>query len=286
RNDGLLELAKLDFNLVQSLHREELKSLSIWWKDLALAKSLSFVRDRLVECYYWILGVFSEPHYSRARESRLFTDAIQRFAVDQLPNYMKDFYLVMIHNLEEMKDELTPEEKYRMLYLKEEIKILARVYFVESKWGVEGYVPTVEEHLDISGMGDEAKKEAFEWVMSYPTLLKASSIICRVMDDINSHELEQERGHTASTVECYMKQHGTDANEACKKLQVLVQDAWKDVNKGCLNPTAAVPMSLLERIVNFTRSMEDIHKNIDSYTHSNTTMKDRITLLLLQPVPV
>ena len=29
RNDVLLELAKLDFNLVQSLHREELKSLSM-----------------------------------------------------------------------------------------------------------------------------------------------------------------------------------------------------------------------------------------------------------------
>ena len=76
---------------------------SRWWKDLALAESLSFVRDRLVECYYWMLAVFSEPHYSRARvmtlklgaltsimddiydnystleESRLLTDAIQRF---------------------------------------------------------------------------------------------------------------------------------------------------------------------------------------------------------------
>ncbi|RRT32103.1 hypothetical protein B296_00051684, partial [Ensete ventricosum] len=86
--------------------------------------------------------------------------------------------------------------------------------------------------------------------------------------------------------ECYVKQHGTDANEACKKLQVLVQDAWKDVNKERLNPTAAVPMSLLERLVNLARCTEDVYKNIDSYTHSNTTMKDRITLLLLQPVPV
>ncbi|RRT32104.1 hypothetical protein B296_00051683, partial [Ensete ventricosum] len=231
RNDVLLELAKLDFNLVQSLHREELKSLSIWWKDLALTKSLSFVRDRLVECYYWTLAAFSEPHYSRARvmtvklialtsimddvydnystleESRLLTDAIQRWeaqAVDQLPDYMKDFYCKLIHNLEEMKDELAPEEKYRMLYLKEEIKTLARFYFEESKWGVEGYVPTVEEHLRVSmmtiaypmlacgsfvGMGDMATKETFEWFSSYPTIVKASSIISRLLDDIKSHEV-------------------------------------------------------------------------------------------------
>ncbi|CAL9171101.1 unnamed protein product, partial [Musa hybrid cultivar] len=46
---------------------------------------------------------------------------------------MKDYYLKLINNLEEMKDELAPEEKYRMLYLKEEIKTLARFYFEESK---------------------------------------------------------------------------------------------------------------------------------------------------------
>ncbi|CAL9171103.1 unnamed protein product, partial [Musa hybrid cultivar] len=59
---------------VQSLHREELKSLSMW----------------------------------------------EAQAVDQLPDYMKDYYLKLINNLEEMNDELAPEEKYRMLYLKEE----------------------------------------------------------------------------------------------------------------------------------------------------------------------
>nr|XP_018677173.1 PREDICTED: alpha-humulene synthase-like [Musa acuminata subsp. malaccensis] len=67
RNDALLELAKLDFNLLQCLHRDEIKSISIWWNDLFLSKNLSFARDRVVECYYWMLTVYFEPHYSRAR---------------------------------------------------------------------------------------------------------------------------------------------------------------------------------------------------------------------------
>ncbi|CAL9774279.1 unnamed protein product, partial [Musa acuminata subsp. burmannicoides] len=67
RDDAILELAKLDFNLLQSLHREELKNLTKWWNDLAPSKTLSFARDRLVECYFWILGVYFEPYYSRAR---------------------------------------------------------------------------------------------------------------------------------------------------------------------------------------------------------------------------
>uniref|UniRef100_A0A804JXY5 Uncharacterized protein n=1 Tax=Musa acuminata subsp. malaccensis TaxID=214687 RepID=A0A804JXY5_MUSAM len=52
RNDALLELAKLDFNLLQCLHHDEIKSISIWWNDLFLTKNLSFARDRVVECYY------------------------------------------------------------------------------------------------------------------------------------------------------------------------------------------------------------------------------------------
>ena len=74
-----------------------------WWKALGVAKKLTFCRDRIVECYFWSLGVYFEPHYSRARiyitkviallsimddiydaygmveELQAFTEVIQRF---------------------------------------------------------------------------------------------------------------------------------------------------------------------------------------------------------------
>ncbi|CAL9062272.1 unnamed protein product, partial [Musa banksii] len=95
-----------------------------------LTKNLSFARDRVVECYYWILAVYFEPHYSRARvittkvmamtsilddiydlystlaESQLLTQAIQRWdakAVHQLPEYMKGYFLNLIHTFEEFE---------------------------------------------------------------------------------------------------------------------------------------------------------------------------------------
>ena len=79
------------------------KTISRWWKDLNVAEKLPFARDRMVECYFWILGVYFEPQYFLARriltkvisltsviddtydvygtieELILFTDAIQRF---------------------------------------------------------------------------------------------------------------------------------------------------------------------------------------------------------------
>ena len=39
-----------------------------WWKDLDFAKKLPFARDRIVECYFWIVSVYFEPQYSLARK--------------------------------------------------------------------------------------------------------------------------------------------------------------------------------------------------------------------------
>ncbi|KAI3812654.1 hypothetical protein L1987_17366 [Smallanthus sonchifolius] len=69
RNDDLLTLAKLDFNLLQELHRKELSQITKWWKNLDVSNKLPYVRDRIVEGYFWILAVYFEPQHS---ESRIF----------------------------------------------------------------------------------------------------------------------------------------------------------------------------------------------------------------------
>ena len=45
-----------------------------WWKELDFATKLPFARDRLVECYFWMLGVYFEPQYLRGR--RILTKVI------------------------------------------------------------------------------------------------------------------------------------------------------------------------------------------------------------------
>ena len=39
-----------------------------WWKELDVPTNLPFARDRIVECYYWSVGVHFEPQYSQARK--------------------------------------------------------------------------------------------------------------------------------------------------------------------------------------------------------------------------
>ncbi|CAI0550424.1 unnamed protein product, partial [Linum tenue] len=128
-NMTLLELAKLEFNMAQSVLQQDLKSVSWWWNNLGLAKELSFSRDRLVECFFVAVSLMYEPQFSSYRqgltkvasfittiddiydiygtmsELELFTDAVERWDIDvvqSLPNYMKICFLALYNTINEM----------------------------------------------------------------------------------------------------------------------------------------------------------------------------------------
>lgn len=82
-----------------------------------------------------------------------------------------------------------------------------------------------------------------------------------------------------------MKEHDTDAKVACEKLREIVEKAWKDLNKERLNPTP-VARPIIETILNLSISMEDIYRYTDEYTHSDNKMKDNISLVLVEPIPI
>uniref|UniRef100_A0A2N9F1R9 Uncharacterized protein n=1 Tax=Fagus sylvatica TaxID=28930 RepID=A0A2N9F1R9_FAGSY len=322
----LLTFAKLDFNLLQKMHQKEVSDLARWWKDLNFTRELPFIRDRMIECYFWILGVYFEPEYLLSRriltkviamtsaiddiydvygtpeELELFNQAIERWdisAIDQLPGYMKVFYQALLDVYCEMEEKVGEGRSYRVKYAIEAMKSQVRAYFHESKWLHQKHIPTMDEYMRIAcvtsgysmlaitllvGMGDIVTKDSFEWVFSDPKIVKACTVIARLMDDMVSHKFEQKRGHVASAVECYMAQHGATEEEATNELCKQVKDAWKDINEECLNPTT-VPMPLLTRILNLARVMDVVYKDEDGYTNAGTVLKDFIASMLIDPVP-
>ncbi|PON61426.1 Squalene/phytoene synthase [Parasponia andersonii] len=151
-NKALLTFAKLDFNLLQKIHQEELGHIARWWKELDFATRLPFARDRVIECYFWILGVYFEPQYAFARrtltkviamtsiiddiydvygtleEVELFTEAAERWdisAIDQLPDYMKICYKALLDVYSEVEETLANEGRnlYRLDYAKKAVSI-------------------------------------------------------------------------------------------------------------------------------------------------------------------
>ncbi|KAL3508572.1 hypothetical protein ACH5RR_027973 [Cinchona calisaya] len=326
-NEILLNFAKLDFNILQKEHKKELSALTKWWKGLDCANNLPFARDRLVECYFWILGVYFEPKYCFARrvvtkvialasifddiydlygtldELILFTDAIERWhisAMDQLPSYMKHCYHALLDVYCEMEEELAKAGlSDHVNYAKSGF---TRAQLEEANWLHSSQVPTFEEYMKValvSGgymmlasnslacMGDLVRKEAFEyWLTNEPLIVKAASVIARLMDDMVTYEMEQERGELASAIECYKNQYGASEQEAVDELQKQVVNAWKDTNKECLNPTSLVPMPILERVLNLSRVIHLLYKDGDEYTNSKTNLKDLIISVLVDPVKI
>ncbi|XP_071902768.1 (-)-germacrene D synthase-like [Coffea arabica] len=334
-NITLLKLAKLDFNMLQSLHKEELHELSLWWKEVDFARKLPFARDRIVEGYFWIVGVYFEPQYGLARkilskviamatviddvydaygtykELEIFTEAIERWdvgCIKQLPDYMKICYQTLLDVFAEIEQEMAKKGRsYQSYYTKEAMKMLVRAYFVEAKWLHQGYIPTLEEYMkngvpssgyptltiiSFLGMGDIVKKEAFDWALNVPEIVRAASIIARLRDDIVGYKFEQKREHIASAVECYMTQQGITEQQTCNELYEQIENAWKILNQQLLktsSSTAAefVPSKpILFRVINLARVINVFYKHKDEYTHVGETMCGYINSLFIEPIPL
>ncbi|GAA0142175.1 hypothetical protein LIER_03133 [Lithospermum erythrorhizon] len=117
-----------------------------WLKTLDIISKLEYPRDRLVECYFWALALFYEPHFSISRivitkvltmisiiddtcdsDFDIFTMAVQRWnysEIDQLPEYMKLIYKMLL----DLFDDFTEQFKTR-----EDIKFLIENHMKKSK---------------------------------------------------------------------------------------------------------------------------------------------------------
>ncbi|GKB67386.1 germacrene A synthase [Tanacetum coccineum] len=232
-HDSLFKLAKLHFKYLELQQKEELRIVTKWYKDMRFQETTPFIRDRVPEIYLWILGLYFEPRYSLARiiatkitlflvvlddtydayatieEIRLLTDAINKWdisAMEQIPEYIRPFYKVLLDEYAEIK----------------------------KKMAKEGRANTVI-----------ASKEAFE----------------------------RERGKSATGVDAYIKTYGVSEKKAIDELKIMIENAWKDINEGCLKPRQ-VSMDLLAPILNLARMIDVVYRYDDGFTFPGSTLKE------------
>ncbi|XP_074267342.1 sesquiterpene synthase-like [Silene latifolia] len=247
--------------------------------------------------------------YGTIQEKQLLLQAVHRWDysyVDQLPKYFSECYKSLLDTFVEAEEDVEKQGRsFGINYCKEQMKINSKACFEEARWCKSNYIPTYDEYIEVAlvsvgqttiiiaaflGMGEIATKEAYEWVFQnnpVPKLLKACSIILRLMNDIGGHKFDQDREHVASLVECYMKQHGiSNEIQVYEELENQVKDAWKDINEGMLKPYA-IPKALLERILFFARVPDTLYKGrTDGYTFVNETLQQKIASILIHPIPL
>ncbi|XP_075084193.1 sesquiterpene synthase 15-like [Nicotiana tabacum] len=254
-------------------------------------------------------------------ELTLLTNAIERCNIDdvseQLPSYMKLYYLALLDVYIEIEKELAKENN----------SFQVKYSIAEAKWYYGNNVPTMEQYVknenDRLGIGNEATKEAHDWLASEPLILVASSIIVRLSNDIVSHELikalrdrsrnfnfvgadlgfnrlfelwghisifsailmREQEGGDISGVECYMNEYGVTKEKAYVEIRKIVDNSWKDLNRECLKRTV-VPRVLLMPVLNLARMSEFSYKDEDSYTVSKNDLRDIISEVLVDPITI
>ncbi|PWA34769.1 (E)-beta-ocimene synthase, chloroplastic [Artemisia annua] len=181
----LLELAILDFNMIQSIHRRDLQQVSKWWEKTGLVRNLGFIRDRLMECFFWSVGMVFEPQYYSCRveltkvaalittiddiydvhgslnELKVFINAVKRWdikAMENMPEYLQIGFLALYNTINEMGyDTLTAQGVNIIPILAKVWGELLEAFLVEAIWTHDNYMPTLEDYLDnawrsVSGM--------------------------------------------------------------------------------------------------------------------------------------
>ncbi|GLJ05737.1 hypothetical protein SUGI_0024240 [Cryptomeria japonica] len=174
-NKKILGLAKLDFNINQSLHRSELQIVSRWWKESGLCK-FDFMRHRHVEYFFAGCAITSEPKNSTFRiifakcvaltsliddlydthgtldELKLFTKAIRRWDSSPphyLPEYMKLAYRILYDAIIESAEQAKKIQGRDTLHLVQKawVSYMDSV-MEEAKWLSTGCIPTLKEYLE------------------------------------------------------------------------------------------------------------------------------------------
>ncbi|XP_006293315.2 alpha-humulene/(-)-(E)-beta-caryophyllene synthase isoform X2 [Capsella rubella] len=172
----LLEFAKIDFNILQMLHRKELGQVFRWYKDLGLDSKLPYARNRTVESYLWAVGAYFEPCYSQARinlaivvilltlvddtydaygtieELEPFTNALIMWnpsGMEGLPESMKYLHQVLLDFYGKIEEEMEREGRPGCgLFAKQSMIVTAKAYLQEAKWLSQDYVATFNEYKE------------------------------------------------------------------------------------------------------------------------------------------
>ncbi|CAL5053932.1 unnamed protein product [Urochloa decumbens] len=250
----MLELARLDFNLVRFLHRKELRTVSLWDEN----------------------------------------------KVSILPEYLRILYIKLLDSFNEVENILEPHETYRMASIREMFKLQSRNYLKEARWFNQNYTPSFKEHVDISimstglpmlyiaaltGASQVVTKEAFDWALDMPDMVLACAEVGRFLNDVASYKLGKSKQDAASSLECYMKDHGMTAEDAMVAFATMVEHAWRRVNQACMELDREI-LPAAQIVVNMTRTLGTMyHRGRDGYTFGRS-LKETITFLFLGDIPV
>ncbi|KAK8484389.1 hypothetical protein V6N11_001647 [Hibiscus sabdariffa] len=321
-HSALIELAKLDYNLVQAVYQQELRELASWWGELGFKEKMSFSRDRLMENYIWAMGIVFEPQLSKCRtnltkfvciltaiddmydvygtlpELELFTEAVNQWditAMKDLPEFMWACYLALLDFVNDLELEILKDHGSNTThYIKNGWKKLCQSYLTEARWFYNRYTPGLEEYLEnawTSVGGPAAIVHAYTLQAGLDGG-KSASIdhslkhgAHRVIITKHSScfvKAESARGDTAKSIECYIVEVGASKEEAMEHVRCLLARSWEKLNEESLK--SLMPRSMIKMCLNMARTSQCLYQHGDGIGTSNGATEDLLMSLIVQTI--
>ncbi|MCL7043798.1 hypothetical protein MKW94_019990 [Papaver nudicaule] len=242
--------------------------------------------------------------YGSPDELKMFTDAVERwdiYNVEDLPYYMKICFIALYNTTNDMAYEILLKHGFHCIsYLKDAIVDFCVAQFEEAK--SHEYIPTLEEHLNntwrsVSGsvlstvaylmLEKEPTKEALEHIKNFSLsdVRRCSYSILRLLNDLETSSEELGRGAPPTSVQCYMHETGASESAAREHIKNVVSDLWKEMNQDIYS-RSIFPQSFTDALVNVGRTSHCLYQFGDGYGVSPELLKDRVTSLFFEPIPI
>ncbi|XP_062153085.1 tricyclene synthase TPS4, chloroplastic-like isoform X2 [Alnus glutinosa] len=252
-NSLILELAKLDFNIVQSVFQRELKDMSRW--DVNAVKNLP---HHMKLCFLALYNTINEMVYDTLKEkgenilpylTKAWADLCKAFLQEAKWCYNKDMPI--------FKD------------------------YLDNGWvSVSGAVFIVHAYFFLN---QKFTKQALEGLEKYDDLLRWPSVIFRLCNDLSTSAGELKRGETANSIHCYMRETGVSEEVAEKHIHNMIDRTWKKMNEERV-VDSPFGEGLAVRAINLARIAQCTYQYGDGHGAPDTRAKNRVLSLIIEPV--
>ncbi|XXG62969.1 hypothetical protein AAC387_Pa05g1251 [Persea americana] len=244
--------------------------------------------------------------YGTVEELELLTDAIDRWdtsAIEQLPEYMRTSFLALLNFGNDLGYDTLKDQGWDVIPCVGNLWAgLCKAYFVEAKWYHNGYTPTLEEYLNngifsISGpvilshayfsMRLKVTKEVLDGIENTADLIRFSSTILRLCDDMGTSTDEIARGDVPKSIQCYMHEANVSEAIAREHIRGLIDETWKEMNKEYVT-NHVFPRAFADAAVGLARRAECVYVNGDGFgrNQSNLEINGQVMSLVVEPIPI
>ncbi|KAL7213323.1 hypothetical protein ACSBR2_015939 [Camellia fascicularis] len=255
-NSVLLKLAKLNFNMVQATHQNDLKDTSRW-DD----KEIQQLPECMKICFQALYNTTNEVAHEIQKEK-----GWKNSILPYLHKVWADFCKALLVEARWYNKSYTPT-------LDE---------YLENGW-VSSSGPVLSLLAFFSVMEGTTREELVDLLAKSDVLVHCTSMIIRLCNDLGTSAAELERGDAPSSILCFMREANVSEEIARKKIRTTIKDTWNKINHEIITQSPFL-QPFVKYTVNTARVAHFIYQHGDGFGNQERETRAQVLSMLIEPL--